>query len=310
MNGISSYSIWWLLIQQTWWRYTGDRGYLEAQRAYLSGLCGQLLGRIGADGAEALDGWRFLDWPSSKDPAAIHGGLQGLCVLGLEAGAELAQALGEGELATRCRDGTARLRRHVPEVPGSKQANALLALSGVRDAGAVNREVLAQDPLHGISTFYGYYVLEARARAGDHAACLEVIRRFWGAMLDLGATTFWEDFNLDWTPNACGIDRLVPAGMKDIHGDFGDYCYKGFRHSLCHGWASGPTAWLSEHVLGISPAAPGFAQVRIRPHLGDLAWAEGAFPTPHGDIRVRHERRADGAIASEIALPAGVTLVG
>lgn len=41
-------------------------------------------------------------------------------------------------------------------------------------------------------------------------------------MLDLGATTFWEDFNLEWTPNACGIDRLVPAGMKDIHGDSGD----------------------------------------------------------------------------------------
>jgi alpha-L-rhamnosidase len=125
-------------------------------------------------------------------------------------------------------------------------------------------------------------------------------------MLDLGATTFWEDFNLEWTPNACGIDRLVPAGMKDIHGDSGDHCYKGFRHSLCHGWASGPTAWLSRHVLGIRPAAPGFATVDIRPHLADLAWAEGTFPTPHGDIRVRHERSPSGEIRSDIALPTGV----
>ena len=22
--------------------------------------------------------------------------------------------------------------------------------------------------------------------------------------------------------------------MKDIHGDYGEFCYKGFRHSLCH----------------------------------------------------------------------------
>lgn len=33
-------------------------------------------------------------------------------------------------------------------------------------------------------------------------------------MLDLGATTFWEDFNLDWIPNAAPIDEPVPAGKK------------------------------------------------------------------------------------------------
>jgi alpha-L-rhamnosidase len=41
------------------------------------------------------------------------------------------------------------------------------------------------------------------------------------------------------------IDEIVPAGKKDIHDDYGAYCYVGFRHSLCHGWASGPTAFLS-----------------------------------------------------------------
>ena len=29
---------------------------------------------------------------------------------------------------------------------------------------------------------------------------LDVIRTYWGAMLDLGATTFWEDFNIDCCP--------------------------------------------------------------------------------------------------------------
>mgnify|MGYP002355947976 FL=1 len=132
---------------------------------------------------------------------------------------------------------------------------------------------------------------------------------FRSAMLDLGATTFWEDFNLDWIPNAARIDELVPPGKKDIHGDFGAYCYEGFRHSLCHGWASGPTAWLSQHVLGIQPLEPGFARVRIAPQLGNLQWAEGTYPTPQGLIRVRHERRPEGTIASRIAAPDGVRVV-
>lgn len=44
--------------------------------------------------------------------------------------------------------------------------------------------------------------------------------------------------------------RIVPEGKVDIHGAYGDYCYNGYRHSLCHGWSSGPCPWLTEHVLG------------------------------------------------------------
>ena len=129
MNGISSYSVWWLLIQQTWWHYTGDRSYLAAQDAYLEGLCRQLLDCVSADGTEKLGEWRFLDWPSSNDPIAISAGLQGLATLGLEAGAELCAELGRGDLASRCLDACVLLRRHAPAASTSKQANALLALA-------------------------------------------------------------------------------------------------------------------------------------------------------------------------------------
>lgn len=132
------------------------------------------------------------------------------------------------------------------------------------------------------------------AAAGNYQGAIDVIRQFWGAMLDLGATTFWEDFNLDWLPGASRIDELVPVGKKDIHGDYGAYCYKGFRHSLCHGWASGPTSWLSEYVLGVQVVEPGCRVVRITPHLGDLEWVEGTFPTPHGVITIRHEKALTG----------------
>jgi len=84
---------------------------------------------------------------------------------------------------------------------------------------------------------------------------------------------------------------------------------KGFRHSLCHGWASGPTAWLSEHVLGISILEPGGTKIRIAPHLGDLHWAEGSFPLRQGLVRVRHVRQADGSVKSEVTAPEGVEVV-
>ena len=147
------------------------------------------------------------------------------------------------------------------------------------------------------------------AKAGETDAALDFVRQYWGGMLDVGATTFWEDFDLDWMKGAGRIDELVPAGKKDIHGDYGAYCYVGFRHSLCHGWASGPTAWLSQTVLGVTPLEPGCAKVRIVPQLGSLEWAEGTYPTPRGPIKVRHERKADGTISSKIEAPEGVTVV-
>ena len=160
-----------------------------------------------------------------------------------------------------------------------------------------------------MSTFYGYYGLQARANAGDYQGCLDVIRQYWGGMLDMGATSFWEDFDLAWTKNAGPIDQLVAPGKQDLHGDFGAHCYVGFRRSFCHGWAGGPTAWLSRNVLGIEPAAPGFSQVRIQPQLGHLQWVEGTYPTPHGVIHVRHEKSAEGKVISHIDLPSGVVRV-
>ncbi|WP_147836094.1 alpha-L-rhamnosidase C-terminal domain-containing protein, partial [Victivallis vadensis] len=156
----------------------------------------------------------------------------------------------------------------------------------VADPARLNAEIMRHEPARGISTFYGYFVLLARAHAGDLGGALDVIRDYWGAMLDFGATTFWEDFDLDWTENAYGIDRLPVPGKQDIHGDFGKHCYRGLRHSLCHGWAGGPTAFLSEHVLGVTPAAPGYAAARISPALPGLTRVEGAVPTPFGPIEV------------------------
>ena len=321
MNGISSYSIWWLLIQRDWYYYQGDWQFLKAQQPYVTELLRHLISKVDAQGKEQLDGNRFLDWPSSENLPAINAGLQAMMIQALRAGVELSQLYADEALAQACQATLDRAvhyaQKHPQRFPakageiqaGDKQAAALLTIAGVWDPQTANSQCLAVDGAKGFSTFYGYYMLRAMAMAGNYQGALDVIRTYWGAMLDLGATTFWEDFNMEWLPNAARIDELVPAGKKDIHGDYGAYCYQGFRHSLCHGWASGPTSWLSEFVLGVQVVEPGCRTIRITPHLGDLQWVEGSFPTPYGDIQIRHEKEANGDIKSQIEAPKEIRII-
>ncbi|MDD4755885.1 MAG: hypothetical protein PHG29_07370 [Prolixibacteraceae bacterium] len=309
MNGISSYSMWWVLIHRDWYYFHGDISYLREQKDYLSRLLLHLSAKIDDSGRELLDGSRFLDWPSSENRDAVHAGLQSMMLMTFNAGAELCKILNDRETELLCIESAGKLKKHIPEMGDSKQAAALLALSGLIDPETSNSKVLARGGSKGMSTFYGYYMLQARALAGDYQGALENIREYWGGMLDLGATTFWEDFNIEWMENAARIDEVVPEGKTDVHGEYGDYCYQSYRHSLCHGWASGPTAWLTEHVLGIKVVEPGAAVIRIDPHLGDLEWVEGTYPTPFGVLTVKHQKDSDGKIKTFYDAPKGVQVI-
>ncbi|MDR0902967.1 MAG: hypothetical protein LBM92_09400 [Opitutaceae bacterium] len=310
MNGMCSYSLWWIIIQRDWYRYQGDLPYLRGQREYLSGLLNLLFTHVDDSGREKLKGnGRFLDWPSSPNKKGVDAGLQALMVLAFQSGAELCAALGDDALAQKSAATAERMRLHVPHHNMLKQAAALQALAGMMPAQQADAEVISVGGAKNFSTFYGYYMLQAQARAGNYQAALDNIRRYWGGMLDMGATTFWEDFNLDWLENAAGIDAIVPPGKKDIHADFGAYCYENLRHSLCHGWASGPTSWLGEHVLGVQVVEPGCKTLKIEPHLGDLEWVEGTFPTPLGVVSISHKKGADGKIKTEVRAPAGVRII-
>ncbi len=115
--------------------------------------------------------------------------------------------------------------------------------------------------------FFRYVVHDGLARAG-RADLVAGLCRDWSVFLDAGETTWPE-------------------------------CWKG--GTRCHGWSSTPTRDLVVHTLGITPAAPGYASVRVAPALGDLEWARAVVPTPHGSIRV--EARADGTVEIDSPVP-------
>jgi hypothetical protein len=64
-------------------------------------------------------------------------------------------------------------------------------------------------------------------------------------------------------------------------------------------------AW-PEWWTGPAPAAPGFAEISIRPWLGPLRRVAGAVPTPLGEVRVA-VRRVGDAVEGEIELPDRMT---
>jgi hypothetical protein len=305
-NGMSAYSMWYLIIQYDWYRHFGNLDFLKKHANYILGLIDLIDSCVEEDGSEHLSDSRFLDWPSSPNKEGVEAGYRALLCWALQDGRQLCSLLGNDAKAQKCSEIENRLKKKVLPPNYLKQAAALMAIAGLMEPEKAAQDFLLPGGPKGFSTFYGYYMLEALAMAGHYEEAMDIIRKFWGGMLNMGATTFWEDFDLDWTKNAGRIDEFIPEGKDDIHGDFGGYCYVGYRHSLCHGWASGPTAWLSNHVLGVEILEPGCKKVRISPHLGNLQWAKGTYPTPYGQIKVHHQKQADGTVKSFIEVPKGV----
>ena len=303
MNHMASYSMWYSIIVHDWYFYTGKKEFLEKQKDYLKGILDQLSAHIDENGQDTVDEGRFLDWPSEGKKKIVDAGVQALHIWATESLKEIFQILGEDKWVEQCEKDLEKLRCYETDPEGYKQAAALLVLVGAKDAKEINESLLKKGGAKGMSTFMGYYILTARAMAGDYEGCLSAIREYWGGMLRLGATTFWEDFDVDWMKNAAPIDELPKEGQVDVHASYGRYCYKGYRHSFCHGWASGVTPWLSENVLGIKILEPGCKKMKVEPHLGDLQWAKGTYPTPYGDIFVSHVKKADGTIETVVDAP-------
>jgi hypothetical protein len=306
MNHISTYSLWWVMVHCDLYRSTGNKEYLSKQREKLCEILERAIGFVDESGSEMMPEKRLLDWPNEANEGAKHAGIHALLKMTLEKGAVILREIGEEALAEKCERTAERMRKHIPDPCGSKQAAALLALSGLGDARKLNDEVISIGGARNFSTFFSYYLLAAKAMAGDGVGALETLREYYGGMLKMGATTFWEDFDLEWMENSAPIDEIVPEGKNDIHGDFGAYCYKNYRHSLCHGWASGPCPYLSHYVLGVR--AVDATTYEIKPDLADLDWVKGSYPTAKGIITVEARKTSNG-LKVEYTAPEGIKVV-
>ena len=294
MNGIWTYSCWLIICFYDYYMATGDKDFLLKHKDYICQVINQYAEFVAPDGAEVMPDWKFLDWPNEDNPKSKHAGIQALLIWMLENGAKIFTVFEMDNLQLLKK--VELLRTHVPDCDNRKAPAALQTIVKLAD----RKDVLETNPFAGVSTFYGFYMLLAK----ETVPALNLIRKYWGAMLDFGATSFWEDFDLAWIENSNRIDEFPIEGKTDLHADFGNYCYKGLRHSLSHGWSCGPAPFLTERILGVKFLEPGGRVVEVKPDLGDLEYAKGKVPCAYGLIEV--EAYKNGEV--QIKLPDGVRL--
>ncbi len=134
------------------------------------------------------------------------------------------------------------------------------------------------------SVYGAQYLLEALYASGEADAAMALMTattlRSWNNMIKAGATMTMEAWdvslksNLDWN----------------------------------HAWGAAPANIVGRYVLGVTPAAPGFAVAALRPQLGTmLSHADGVVPTIRGPIHVVLDRGTGTGFTTTFTLPANMT---
>ena len=307
MANMPSYSLWWLIILTDEYKISGDKARFEKFLPYAEQVALHFCGKIQPNGRVDY-GNNFVDWPSSyvegDDEDKRQDSLSGmgyLTKLAMQKCVELFLAYGKEETAKACDDALRLLNTAERKVHRFKQCAGLGVWSG--DVSQNNKEVLLRGGAKGLSTFMSYPILTSVAAYGEYEAALSMMKEYYGGMLSVGATSFWEDFDLDWLENCGRIDELPDENKVDIHGDKGAFCYKSFRHSLCHGWSAGVVPYLMETVAGIKFEGAGMRRVRIQPNLSGLTHVRVEYPTIYGVMTVEHTLQADGSVKTCVNAP-------
>ncbi|KAI0429080.1 Six-hairpin glycosidase-like protein [Xylaria sp. FL1042] len=143
--------------------------------------------------------------------------------------------------------------------------------------GAVSPELPGQ-----ISPFISSFEIQSHFLAGNATRALDLIRRSWGWYLN--------------HPNGTG-STVIEGYLED--GSFAYRFNRGYSDpsytSHAHGWSSGPTSALTNHVVGLAVTGPAGQTWSLTPQFGDLQYAEGGFTTTLGKFRASWAIGDDGA---------------
>ncbi|MDH6702891.1 alpha-L-rhamnosidase C-terminal domain-containing protein [Streptomyces sp. MAA16] len=315
------YPLWWVTCSWDYVLYTGDRGY--AERHYPNLL-------------KVLDVW----YPSVTDSAGLlskglnnTGGYGDYAFLGrtgrityynanyvqaLNDAAALARWLGRRADADRWTERAGRVRDAINAqlwdasagayldsgtgpVRHAQDGNAIAVTAGIADAGRaasalahldattrrpygnafMDNDTLFDGASQRVYAFTSYPEIVARFETGRADSALDQIRRTYG----------WMDGH---DPGITHWEGIGPDGSL----------YEDAYTSMAHGWSTGVLPALTHELLGARPTSPGYVTWEVRPHPGDVSWAQGQLPTPHGPLRVEWNRTST-AFAVTVHVPAG-----
>lgn len=293
VNTIMDYTFYWFLGIYDYYLYTGDKTFITQFYPRMQSLMEYCLGRRNKNGLmEGMAGdWIFIDWADKLSKKGELSFEQLLLCRSLETMALCAGIANEKKDAATYQQYATDLRSKLFSLywNESKQALVHSRVDGKQTENvtryanmfsiffnyfspeqkqAVKKSVLLNNNIQKITTPYmRFYELEALCAMGEQSYVLKEMKDYWGGMLQLGATSFWEEYN----PAKKGAEHYAMYGRE-------------FGKSLCHAWGASPIYLLGKYYLGISPSKPGYETYTVQPVLGGLDWMEGKVPTPAGEI--------------------------
>jgi hypothetical protein len=293
INTILDYTFYWFISVYDYYLYTGDKKFIEQFYPRMQTMMEYCLSRRNADGlieGKAGD-WTFIDWAAGLSKKGEISFEQMLFARSLETMSLCADIANDKINAVVYKKLATDLKEKIFSIYWNDQKHALVHsrvdgrqtdnvtryanMFGIffnyftdKQKQEVKQYVLLNDSIQKITTPYmRFYELEALCAMGEESYVLKEMKSYWGGMLNLGATSFWEEYN----PDKKGAEHYAMYGRK-------------FGKSLCHAWGASPVYLLGKYYLGVSPTSPGYETYTVQPQLGGLQWMQGKVPTPGGDI--------------------------
>ena len=295
INTIMDYTFYWFLGIYDYYLYTGDKTFIKQFYPRMQSMMDYVLGRRNKDGLlQGLPGdWIFIDWAAGLSKKGEVSFEQLLFARSLQTMALCAEIADDKASASNYKSLAEDIKKKLFQYYWNDEKKALVhsRIEGKQTDNvtryanmfsiffdyftpeqkqAVKTSVLLNDNVQKITTPYmRFYELEALCAMGEQDYVLKEMRDYWGGMLKLGATSFWEEYN----PTKKGAEHYAMYGRE-------------FGKSLCHAWGASPIYLLGKYYLGVKPTSAGYATYDIQPVLGGLQWMEGVVPTPAGNIEV------------------------
>jgi alpha-L-rhamnosidase len=308
-NVITTFSLAWISMLHDWWREQPDiaviRPHLPRMRQVLDWF-EKLKTPSGLLGANPH--WNFIDWAGQRwDDRTVfpsYGKNGGSCLMtvlwlgALREAADLEREVGasadspalasnysakaaraHAAIRQECWDARRGLFADNPDRDVfSQHMNALAVLHDVATReearGILDRVVVpgrgidAPDGMFTTTYYFAWYLVRAFEHAGLAGRYVDLLQT-WRGLLALNYTTW-------------------PESRGDTRSD-------------THAWSAHPTSDLLAIVAGIQSGAPGYARLRIEPHLGALTRLDATAATPRGPVSVSYRLRGDTWTAEILA---------
>lgn len=293
INTILDYTFYWMISIWEDYFHTGDASYIHSMYPKMVSAMDYTRKFWSADGfvvGQERD-WVFVDWAdiSKEGELCIEQVLmwKALCIL-----SDCAQMVGDAAAQAAYARDAAALKEAIISVFWSKEKGTLLhqrvdgkvvghtryapmfaLMYGMLDEdqqrSVIKNTLLAQDAPAITTPYMRFYEMDALMRVGEEQAVIAAVKDYWGGMLDIGATSIWEQFD--------------PTEEGDAH-----YAMYGrpFGRSLCHCWGAGPIYLCGKYLLGVAPTQAGYATYDVKPSLAGLGRLSGKVPTSCGEVEV------------------------